>query len=208
MTTTTETGPARRGRPGYDRDGMLAVIVEAFNDHGYDATSLGIIAQRLGLSKSAVYHHFASKEEMLELALEKALGSLQAVFDSPEALEGPIELRIRHVIRGAVMVASEQLPYLTLLLRLRGNTEVERRAMQRRRELDHRLRGLFELARDEDSLRDDMDPGVAERLTFGMVNSIAEWYRPDGPMSAEQLADAVVSFVRSGLRVSETRDFR
>jgi AcrR family transcriptional regulator len=206
--STTEAAPARRGRPGYDRDGMLAVIVEAFNDHGYDATSLGIIAQRLGLSKSAVYHHFSSKEEMLELALEKALGSLQEVFDAPEAASGPIDLRIRHVLRGAVTVACEQLPYLTLLLRLRGNTVVERRAMQRRRELDQRLRRLFELARDDDSVRDDIDPGLAERLTFGMVNSIVEWYRPEGPLSPEQLADAVVAFVRSGLRVSETRDFR
>jgi AcrR family transcriptional regulator len=187
---------------------MLEVIVAAFNDHGYDATSLGIIAQRLGLSKSAVYHHFASKEEMLELALEKALGELQAVFEAPEANEGPVDLRIRFVLRGAVTVACEQLPYLTLLLRLRGNTDVQRRAMERRRELDHRLRRLFELAREEGSLRDDMDPGVAERLTFGLVNSIVEWYRPDGPMNPDQLADAVVAFVRSGLRVSETRDFR
>ncbi|GAB3272398.1 TetR family transcriptional regulator [Microbacterium sp. MEC084] len=208
MSTTTDVPPARRGRPGYDRDGMLEVIVAAFNDHGYDATSLGIIAQRLGLSKSAVYHHFASKEEMLELALEKALGELQAVFEAPEANEGPVDLRIRFVLRGAVTVACEQLPYLTLLLRLRGNTDVQRRAMERRRELDHRLRRLFELAREEGSLRDDMDPGVAERLTFGLVNSIVEWYRPDGPMNPDQLADAVVAFVRSGLRVSETRDFR
>ncbi|WP_203135391.1 TetR/AcrR family transcriptional regulator [Microbacterium sp. JZ31] len=208
MTTTTDAAPARRGRPGYDRDGMLAVIVAAFNDHGYDATSLGIIAQRLGLSKSAVYHHFSSKEEMLELALEKALGSLQEVFDSPEANDGPVDLRIRHVLRGAVTVACEQLPYLTLLLRLRGNTDVEREAMRRRRELDLRLRRLFELARGEGQLRDDMDPGVAERLTFGMVNSIVEWYRPDGPLNPDQLADAVVAFVRSGLRVSEDRDFR
>ncbi|MER7796130.1 TetR/AcrR family transcriptional regulator [Microbacterium sp. NPDC096154] len=206
MTTTTEA--PRRGRPGYDRDGMLAVIVAAFNDHGYDATSLGIIAQRLGLSKSAVYHHFSSKEEMLELALEKALGALEQVFDSPQATEGPADLRIRHVLRGAVRVACEQQPYLTLLLRLRGNTDAQRHAMERRRAFDQRLRRLFELARDEGALREDMDPGVAERLTFGLVNSLVEWYRPDGPMTPDELAKAVVAFVRSGLRVSESRDYR
>lgn len=206
--TTTEAPAARRGRPGYDRDGMLAVIVDAFNDHGYDATSLGIIAQRLGLSKSAVYHHFSSKEEMLELAVGKALGALQDVFESPEATEGPVDLRIRHVLRGAVRVACEQKPYLTLLLRLRGNTDAQRHAMERRREFDRRLRRLFELGRDEGSLRDDLHAGIAERLTFGLVNSIVEWYSPDGPMTPDQIADAVVAFVRSGLRVSETRDFR
>jgi AcrR family transcriptional regulator len=206
--TTTDAPAVRRGRPGYDRDGMLAVIVDAFNYHGYDATSLGIIAQRLGLSKSAVYHHFSSKEEMLELAVGKALGALEQVFESPEATEGPVDLRIRHVLRGAVRVACEQQPYLTLLLRLRGNTDAQRHAMQRRREFDRRLRHLFELGREEDSLRDDVDPGIAERLTFGLVNSIVEWYRPDGPLTPDQLADAVVAFVRSGLRVNETRDFR
>ena len=43
MTTATE--PARRGRPGYDRDSMLEVVVEAFNERGYDATSLGVLAE-------------------------------------------------------------------------------------------------------------------------------------------------------------------
>ncbi len=208
MTSTTDTTSPRRGRPGYDRDGMLEVIVAAFNDHGYDATSLGIIAQRLGLSKSAVYHHFTSKEQMLELALEKALGALSDVFEAPEATTGPLELRIRFVLRGAVLVACEQLPYLTLLLRLRGNTEIERRAVERRRELDLRLRRLFEEAREEGSLRDDIDPGLAERLTFGLVNSIVEWYRPEGRFTPDELADTVVAFVRSGVRVSETGDFR
>ena len=43
----------RRGRPGYDQRGILEVAVAAFNEHGYDATSIGMIAERLGLSKSA-----------------------------------------------------------------------------------------------------------------------------------------------------------
>ena len=52
----------RRGRPGYDRQGVLDVAVRAFNEFGYDATSMGTLADRLGLSKSAVYHHFPSKD--------------------------------------------------------------------------------------------------------------------------------------------------
>ena len=57
----TENG-ARRGRPGYDQQGILEVAVAAFNEYGYDATSMGVLADRLGLSKSAIYHHFASKD--------------------------------------------------------------------------------------------------------------------------------------------------
>ncbi len=56
----------RRGRPGYDRETLLAVCVEVFNRHGYDATSMGTLSSHLGISKSAIYHHVASKEEILE----------------------------------------------------------------------------------------------------------------------------------------------
>lgn len=200
--------PPRRGRPGHDQSSMLEVIVQVFTDHGYDASSLGMIATRLGLSKSAVYHHFASKAEMLEIALERALGALEQVFDDAEAQEGDAVARIRYIVREAVLVACEQQQYLTLLLRLHGNSEVELRALERRRVLTARLRKTFEEARAEGSLRDDLDPGLAARFTFGLVNSLVEWYRPDGPDSPQALADGVLSYVRSGLRVNETTDFR
>lgn len=204
-----DTAPApRRGRPGHDQNSMLAVIVEVFTDHGYDASSLEMIAKRLGLSKSAVYHHFSSKGEMLELALERALGELERVFDEAEARDGDAVSRIRFIVREAVIVACERREYLTLLLRLHGNSDVERRSMERRRALTSRLRETFARARDEGSLRDDLDPGLAARFTFGLVNSLVEWYRPDGPVTPEALADSVLSYVRSGLRVNESRDFR
>ncbi len=198
----------RRGRPGHDQNSMLEVIVQVFTDHGYDASSLGMIASRLGLSKSAVYHHFASKAEMLEIALERALGELERVFDDAEAQGGDAVARIRYIVREAVLVACAQQPYLILLLRLHGNSEVELRALERRRVLTARLRETFRAARAEGSLRDDLDPGLAARFTFGLVNSLVEWYRPDGPTPPQALAEAVLSYVRSGLRVNETTDFR
>lgn len=194
------SSPTRRGRPGYDQEQMLEVIVGVFNDHGYEAATLELIAKRLGLSKSAVYHHFNSKSEMLQLALDRVLGALEAVFDAPEANEGPAIERTRFVVRSAVQVACEQHRYLTLLLRLRGNSEAELRAMQRRRAFDSKLRGIFEQSLLEGTLREDINPGLAERFTFGLINSIVEWYRPEGSLRPEQIADAVILFMRGGLR--------
>lgn len=199
---------SRRGRPGYDQNSMLEIIVQLFMDRGYDASSLDMIAKRLGLSKSAVYHHFSSKAEMLEIALERALGELERVFDEAEAEETDAVLRIRRIVREAVLVACERRQYLTLLLRLHGNSEVELRALARRRALTARLSRVFEAARAEGSVRDDVAPAIAARLTFGLVNSLVEWYRPDGPETPDQLADTVLKYVRTGLRVNEERDFR
>lgn len=191
----------RRGRPGYDRQGVLDVAVRAFNEFGYDATSMGVLADRLGLSKSAIYHHFASKEELLDAALDEALGGLEGVLAEPGALTGSPAARLQYVLDRAVHVLVERLPYVTLLLRLRGNTAVERAALDRRREFDRAVTSLVIAARDAGELRDDIDPRIAERLLFGMINSIVEWYRPEGPEDAARLAADVLAVAVDGLRM-------
>ncbi|MFB4348950.1 TetR/AcrR family transcriptional regulator [Microbacterium sp. CR_7] len=197
----SEMQSARRGRPGYDQQGILAVAVAAFNEYGYDATSIGMLAERLGLSKSAIYHHFGSKDEILDRALDSALSSLEAVVeDQPRDAGGGAAERLERVLRGAVHVLVDQLPAVTLLLRVRGNTEVERTALSRRRTFDRRITALVSAAQDEGALRDDIDASVAARLTFGMINSIVEWYRPGGREGADRLADDVVAIALDGLR--------
>src|SRR5690625_5486639 len=75
MTTTpTQEPAAKRGRPGYDRQTLVDMCVKVFNRHGYDATSMGMLATELGISKSAIYHHVKTKEEILQSALTEALG--------------------------------------------------------------------------------------------------------------------------------------
>lgn len=200
----SEMQSARRGRPGYDQQGILAVAIAAFNEHGYDATSIGMLAERLGLSKSAIYHHFGSKAEMLDRALDAALSGLEAVVDDPGPArvesEAPATDRLEHVLRGAVHVLVEQLPAVTLLLRVRGNTEVERTALARRRAFDRRFTALVSAAQAEGALREDIDASVAARLVFGMINSLVEWYRPGGREGADRLADDVVAIALDGLR--------
>lgn len=195
----TETA-LRRGRPGYDQRGILEVAVTAFNEYGYDATSIGMLAERLGLSKSAIYHHVSSKDELLALALDEALGDLEGVLAASGATTGSAADRLASVLRGAVAVLTDKLPYVTLLLRVRGNTEIERAALARRRAFDRAVAELVVQARDEGSLRADVDPGIVARLLFGMINSIVEWYRPDGPETPQQLADDLLTIAFTGLR--------
>ncbi|GAB3633055.1 TetR/AcrR family transcriptional regulator [Microbacterium shaanxiense] len=191
---------ARRGRPGYDQRQILEVAVQVFIEHGYDATSVSSLAERLGLSKSALYHHYASKERLLELALDEAMGSLEAVLREPDATVGSAGERLEHVLRGAVRVLVDKLPFVTLLLRVRGNSEVERSALERRRTFDDRITVLVRAAQAEGSVRGDIRAAVATRLLFGMVNSIVEWYRPAGPEGAAELADDVLAVALDGLR--------
>ncbi|MFE3060193.1 TetR/AcrR family transcriptional regulator [Nocardia sp. NPDC059239] len=200
--TSARTAPrtGRPGRPGYDLDSLLAVAVKVFNDKGYDGTSMEALANRLGITKSAIYHHVSGKSELLELALSRALNGLFAATTEERAVTGRSIDRLEYVVRRSVEVLVTELPYVTLLLRVRGNTAVEKRALARRREFDAFVSDLVQSAADEGDLQQCVDPALASRLIWGMINSIVEWYRPRGGNSVDQIADTVVSIVFSGLR--------
>lgn len=192
-------GNGRAGREPYDLAAVLDIAVAAFNEFGYEATSMGTLADRLGTSKSAIYYHVSGKEDLLRLALDRALGQLEGVLAESGATTGPADERLKFVLRGAVQVLVKDLPYVTLLLRLRGNTEVERAALDRRRDFDHAVANLVDEARAARTLRSDVDARTTTRLLFGMINSIVEWYKPGGSLTAEQLADDVITVAFDGL---------
>jgi AcrR family transcriptional regulator len=188
----------RRGRPGHDQESVLRVAIELFNRQGYDATSMGDLARELGLTKSAIYHHVPSKEHLLELALDEALGELTTALETVRADPSySPEQRLRAAVRSSVVVLAEHLPAVTLLLRVRGNTPAEQNALARRRDIDHRLAEMVREAADSGAIRADVDPLLASRLLFGTVNSMTEWLRDDS--DAEALADAVTTLAFDGL---------
>ncbi|EEN87378.1 TetR/AcrR family transcriptional regulator [Rhodococcus qingshengii] len=200
----TTARPTRRtglpGRPGYDLDSLLAVAVKVFNDKGYDGASMEVLAKKLGITKSSIYHHVSGKSELLELALSRALNALFAVTTEEGATTGPYIDRLEYLVRRSVEVLVAELPYVTLLLRVRGNTTVERAALARRREFDNFVGGLVASAAAEGDLRPDIEPALASKLMFGTVNSLIEWYRPRAGESVSDIADAVVAVTFDGLR--------
>lgn len=190
----------RRGRPGYDLERLLAVAVEVFNERGYDGTSMEDLSRRLGIAKSGIYHHVSGKEELLSRALDRALDGLEAVVAQAGSGDAPAIVRLEMLVRGSVEVLRTELPYVTLLLRVRGNTEVERAALKRRRAIDHAVADLVADAERAGDIRSDVDPGTAARLLFGLVNSIVEWYRPGSSAQDASLADSVCAMALDGLR--------
>jgi AcrR family transcriptional regulator len=196
--TTPRRGP---GRPGYDLESLLTVAVGVFNERGYDGTSMEDLSRRLGISKSAIYHHVDSKEDLLSMALDRALDGLFEATVGIQRSPAPAIDRLEQLVRASVDVLVERLPYVTLLLRVRGNTEVERRAVARRRQFDRIVANLVRQAEADGDVRTDVDPAVTARLLFGLVNSLVEWYRPRRSFDSVDIADAVCAIAFDGLRV-------
>lgn len=189
-------------RDTYTPESLLAVAVQVFNERGYDGTSMEHLSRAAGISKSSIYHHVRGKEELLQRAVGRALDGLFGILDERDAREGRAVRRLEYVTRRTTEVLMDELPYVTLLLRVRGNTPTERWAMERRREFDQRVSELLKDAIAEGDLRADVEARLATRLLFGMINSLVEWYRPGGrgAEGADQVVDAVVRLAFDGLR--------
>jgi AcrR family transcriptional regulator len=191
-------GDGQVRRPVYDAESLLAVAVAEFNTRGYDATSMEDLSRAAGITKSSFYHHISGKEQLLRAALQRALDGLFGILEEPAAQEGsPLE-RLQHIVRRQVEVLTSELPYVTLLLRVRGNTEVERWALARRRAFDATIAALVAEAVADGQIRAGVEPALAARLLSGTVNSIIEWYRPGRPGS-EQLPTEIVRIVSEGI---------
>ncbi|MBW5423006.1 TetR family transcriptional regulator [Streptomyces sp. BG9H] len=189
-------------RDTYTPETLLSVAVRVFNERGYDGTSMEHLSKAAGISKSSIYHHVAGKEELLRRAVSRAIDGLFGILAEDHARVGSAVERLEHVTRRTVEVLVAELPYVTLLLRVRGNTDTERWALERRREFDQQVAELLKEAVADGDLRSDVELRLATRLLFGMINSIVEWYRPEsrGAANGAEIADAVVKLAFAGLR--------
>src|SRR5699024_12204989 len=82
--TGNGTGPkrSRRGRPGYDRETLINKATEVFVARGYDGTSMDTVARERGITKSAIYHHVKSKEELLHLAINRGIDAPDSAVEA------------------------------------------------------------------------------------------------------------------------------
>ena len=193
----SEPAVPRRGRPGHDQAAVLRAAIDLFNRKGYDATSIGDVADELGVTKSAVYHHVPSKEPCSPRRSTKRSASSRPgvpggggrrVGVRTAARGGPPQRRGA----GRPPACGDPAAAVTATAR-------PRRPRSSAAAGDTRLASLVGRAAEEGALRADVDPDLVSRLLFGMVNSLVEWYRPSGPVDVEQLADAVTAIAFEGL---------
>ena len=175
-----------------------------FAEKGYHGTSIGDLAEALGVQKASLYHHIASKADLLwEVAREGAEAFHQALDAVPE--EGPIVERIRAALRGHLRVVAEQLDIATVFTREWRYLEGERREafVAERRRYEERFRALFREGREVGELRTDLDDVAAARLALSAVNWAYTWLRPGAP--TDDVADRFTALLLDGMRGYSSR---
>src|ERR1700758_4370409 len=181
------------------RTELTRAAARLFAEKGYHGTSVGDLAEALGVQKGSLYSHIESKADLLWEVAREGAAAFHAGLDAvPD--EGPVMERIRAALRGHLRVVAEQLDIATVFVREWRYLEGERREqfLTERRRYEERFRGLFREGRELGELRTDLDDGTAALLALSAVHWAYTWLRAGGDTDA--LADRFTALLVDGMR--------
>src|SRR2546423_2165095 len=150
---------------------LTRAAARLFAEKGYHGTSIGDLAEALGMQKGSLYSHIDSKADLLwEVAREGAEAFHTALDGIPE--DGPVLDRIQAALRAHLRVVAEQLDIATVFVREWRYLDGERRDrfVAERRRYEKRIRALFREGREHGELRTDLDDATAALLALSAAN--------------------------------------
>jgi len=164
---------------------------ELFRERGYAATSVRDIARALDIQGASLYSHVASKEDVLWAIVDRVATAFeQATTAVHEPASDPID-RLRAFVGAHVQVICADPGASSVFVHEWRHLSSDRRAaiLERRDAYERRLRSLI-----ADGIADGafamVDPAVAAAFLLTALNGIPTWYRSEGHLSPDQLADA------------------
>ena len=181
------------------REELTRTAARLFAERGYHGTSLADLAEALGIQKASLYHHIASKEDLLWEVARSGADAFHAALDAvPE--DAPAAEKIRIALRGHLRVVAEQLDAATVFTREWRALEGDRRAefIAERRRYEERIRDLFREGVDGGQLRTDLDVAAAALLFLSAANWAYTWLRPGSDTAL--LADRFFGVLFDGMR--------
>jgi AcrR family transcriptional regulator len=180
---------------------VLDAAATLFQDVGYDATSMQLLADTLGLHKSSLYHYVAGKEDLLEHLIDEAQTTAESDL---ETAEQDTENGYLTAIRLAIEQTLNDRRRVSLVLRQKPGTATGDGVITRRRAYDQRLAKLIKRDQRSGAIRNDIHPMLLARLTLGLVAWMVEWYDPKlTRFSAEEICEAALAVVTHGVTLPQ-----
>lgn len=196
---------SRRPRGASDKhdDKLTQILITAANlfaEHGYESTSLEMIAERMEMHKATLYHYVNGKEQILFLCQSRSFADLEEVEAQVQDHSRPVLERLRFFVRHLAQAQHSVFGRCLVLVGAKPLAEAaggEIRKIQRR--LDTIVRELIKEGIEKGELR-DTDPALCGALLFGALNWVPRWYKEGGRYSVDDIANAFLDLFEDGVR--------
>jgi AcrR family transcriptional regulator len=189
------------------RDELLELAAAMFAERGLRATTVRDIADAAGILSGSLYHHFASKEEMVDEVLRDFLDWLFARYEQIVAMESnPLErfkglfMASFDAIEGRhaqVVIYQDEAKRLSLQPRFSYVEDLNRK--QRQMWVDVLQQGI-----KEGYFRPDLNVDLVYRFIRDTTWVSVRWYQPGGPLTAEQVGRQYLSIVLGGITAEQS----
>ena len=185
------------------RSNIIQAAAQIFRQKGYHAASMQDIADAVGLQKASLYHHVASKQdillEILDHALDILIADMQAVIDAG----GEPEDQLRAAMRAYITRVTQEASLAAVLQLEHRNLEPRKRTahVARRDRYDQLWRSLIRRGVEKHSFR-ALDERIVAFALLGVQNWIITWYRPDGALTPTEIADQFADLLLAGLKTN------
>lgn len=201
MTTTTATSAGGTGRRTRDRKGeLIQIAAELFAQRGFLATTIRDIADAAGIQSGSLYHHFASKESMVEEILAEYWSKLLERYNAVVESEDDVTAAASGLIKASVHLLDECALALRVMLNdwtyLSETFPFMESSLHECQDiwLDVIRRGI-----ESGAFSDSVEPTILYRTIMSSVSGTARWFRPDGPVSVEELSEEMATLFMQGI---------
>ncbi|MFZ5512537.1 MAG: TetR/AcrR family transcriptional regulator [Pseudomonadota bacterium] len=181
------------------REAVLRVAAQLFNEKGFHATSLDEVAERLHVTKPTLYYYVKNKDEILFECVRIGLEMMQAAIAEAGKSGGTAMDKLIAAMRQYALIVT--MDFGMCLIRVGEDPlppESRRRLRGLKAKIDREFRALIEQGIAEGSLQ-PYDPKIAAFTLAGALSWIGRWYRPDGPLRPEDIADQSIAVLMNGL---------
>ena len=195
----------RRRDPETKRDAVLQIAAQLFLEKSYARTSLNDVADRLNITKPALYHYFRNKEEILLECYRLGTGLIEEILNDIAASCGTGLAKVEAFIYSYSNVLTVNFGRCVMRLDqgdLSADALAEVRAYKRK--IDRRLRSFIQDGIDDGSIA-PCDPKITTFAIAGAVNWICMWYEPNGPLSPEEIATQFARTLTQGIARKKRR---
>ncbi|HSL97571.1 MAG TPA: TetR/AcrR family transcriptional regulator [Candidatus Deferrimicrobiaceae bacterium] len=179
---------------------LLAAATRLFRQRGFHATSMQDLGQALAMNRGSLYHYIAAKDDLLWTILTRAFDRLEARVVPVLSSDAPPLDRLRGAIHEHLRVAATHPDELSLIqIELRSLAPERRAEMIRRRDAyEARWRAAIADAVAGGALR-GFDVRLAGIGILSACNWFTQWYRPDGDLEVDDIADRFCDLFLVGL---------
>ena len=188
-------------------DDIVSAAAKIFRTKGYHAATVRDIADEVGILKGSLYHHFASKEELLYLVVKDPIAQMYRTISEIAVADVTAAEKLRRAISAHLEAFDRHYPHLFVYLRERESVKRRFREMIgfSPKEYERYWQQILREGIENGEFRPDLDIQVTSYGMLGMLNWSYKWYDPQGRLSVREVAEEFTTLALAGVAADQPR---